>query len=179
MYKVYYLVSYSTSRYYIGITRNKLRTRFMQHTSASDRGVKSPLYDCMRKYKDFLIVLRDEYPTHKECCEREIELIAGARELKHSILNLADGGEGGFYVHDIANWKKQLRAKRQGRKPALGMKHTEENKEYFSEVAREYWKTQPTYVAEEILKHSFSAAKEMYGISKTHYYRLKRQSSNE
>jgi len=178
-YKVYYLVSRSTKWYYIGITKNKLQTRLNQHKSCAKGGVKSPLYDCMRKYNDFIIVLKDDSLTHQECCEKEITLIEEARNLKHNILNLAKGGEGGFVVQDVEGWKKKLRSKRQGRKPALGMNHTDENKRLFSKVSKEYWAKQDTYCAEEILKYSFKEAKRKFGISKTHYYRLKRASGND
>lgn len=174
MYKVYYLVSESTKWYYIGITKNSLKTRMSQHNSAARRGIKSPLYDCMRKYCDYEIVLRDKYKTHKECCDREVALIKEAKELHHKILNLADGGEGGFFVQDIESWKLRLKEKRRGKKPALGMRHTEENKKLFSEISKERWRKIKTYDAKEVCKLSFKDAKEKFNISKTHYYRLKR-----
>lgn len=180
MYKVYYLVSSSTKWYYIGITKNNLTVRLTQHKSSANRGTNSPLYDCMRKYNNFTIILRDEYTIHKECCDREIELIAKAKELDHNILNLAKGGEGGFVVPKgkIGAWKTKLVAKRAGRKPALGMQHTKENKQLFSQVSKKYWETQKTYDSKQIASLSFKEAKEKYGISKTHYYRLKKRLLN-
>lgn len=182
MYKIYYLVSKSTDWYYIGMTKNSLENRFNAHIHSMRRGTKTPLYSCMRKYQDFIPILRAEFDTHEECCEEEIRLIAEAKELGHNVLNLADGGNGGFVVPEdkIDSWKRKLRKKRRGRKPALGMKHTEENKKIFSKVSKEYWATQVTYSAEAISKcSSFKEAHDVYGISKTHYYRLKRQSCSE
>lgn len=181
MYKVYYLVSYSTNWYYIGITKNSLKTRFTQHKSSARRGVKSPLYDCMRKYEDFLIVLKKDFLSHEEACNLEILLIEEARASGHKILNLAKGGEGGFVIPEkgLESWKDKLRAKRKGRKPALGMEHTEENKKLFSDVSKKYWFTQDTYDVKKVCSVSFKEARDKHGISKTHYYRLKRSLSSD
>lgn len=179
MYKLYYLVSPSTRYYYIGMTKNKLSTRLNQHKSCAARGIKSPLYDCMRKYGDFVIVLVEDNLTHTECCELEIANIAEAITLGHDILNLAAGGNGGFVVQDLDAWKEKLRAKRKNRKPALGMKHTKENKELFAKLSKENWEARGTYDAEKVTKVPYKEAHTLYGISKTHYYRLKRSLCNE
>lgn len=181
MYKVYYLMSKSTKSYYVGMTKNSLQTRLVQHNSCAKRGIKSQLYNCMRKYKDFTIELEGEYATQKECCDREVELILKARESGHKLLNLAAGGNGGYVVPEEkkSEWKAKLSKKRQGRKPALGIAHTVENKQLFSKVSREYWDTQQTYNATEIVAYPFKDAREKFGISKTHYYRLKRATYNE
>ena len=177
MYKLYYLVSYETAYYYIGMTKSKLTTRLNQHRSNAKLGKKSALYDCMRKH-DFMIVLVKEFDLHADCCDEEVSHIYIAKMLGHNILNIAPGGEGGFNVVDVDNWKIKLREKRRGRKPALGMKHTEENKKLFSIVSKSYWSTQETYKPEEVCKYGFKEAKELFGISKTHYYRLKKRLQN-
>ena len=179
MYKLYYLVSESTKFYYIGMTGNSLKYRMNGHRCSCSRGIKTPLYDCMRKYNDFIIVLVDEFETREECAKAEKEYIESARQQRHKILNLADGGDGGFVVKDKESWRKKLSEKRRGLKPALGMKHTEENKKLFSEVSKQYWSTQQTYDAETVCSLPFKEANELHGISRTHYYRLKRSLSNE
>lgn len=181
MYKVYYLVSPSTKWYYIGMTKNSLQTRLNAHKHCARRGTNSPLYACMRKYDDFIIVLRDEYTTHSECCDREIALIKEAKDLGHSILNLAEGGEGGYVIpeHKRDEWITKLKKKRAGGKPALGMKHSEENKELFSRVSKEYWKVNRVYNPDDIICLPFKEAHKTYGISRTHYYRLKRASASD
>jgi predicted GIY-YIG superfamily endonuclease len=181
MYKLYYIVSDKTDSYYIGMTKNKLSYRLNSHKSAARSKKKTALYDCMRKYglDNFIICLKDEFDTHNECCDAEIRAIKLARKSNHKILNLADGGEGGFNVINIESWKNKLKEKRKGRKPALGMSHTDDNKKLFSDVSRKYWDSQNTYSQDEIIKLSFKEAKQKYGISKTHYYRLKRVSSND
>lgn len=75
-----------------------------------------------------------------------------------------------------AEWKSKLSEKRKGRKPALGMQHTDENRALFQKLSREYWSTQHTYCWDDIKDLSFREANEKYGISKTHYYRLRKRS---
>jgi hypothetical protein len=55
------------------------------------------------------------------------------------------------------------------------MKHSEENKKLFSEVSNKYWNSQDTYNSNEILKYGFTKANKIFGISKTHYYRLRKK----
>lgn len=174
---MYYLVSQETNYIYIGITNN-ISKRFACHKHAATSGKKSPLYDCMRKHK-MIIVKRDEFLTWEEAKQAEIKQIAFARENKWLLLNLADGGEGGYVVPEASKeaWKAKLSIARQGRKPALGMKHTEENKIFFSECSK---RKKLLYPDLDVTTLSFKEAKKQYGISKTHYYRLlKRAKSND
>ena len=78
--------------------------------------------------------------------------------------------------HAKKRWIDNLKRGRVGKKPALGMRHTRENRQLFSRVSREYWDNQDTYIdnAEDILKLSHREAKKVFGISTTHYYRLKK-----
>lgn len=180
MYTVYFIVSEKTSYLYIGMTGKKRSLRMAQHRHAAKTGKKTPLYDCMRKHgpDNFIMVIRDVFPTKEECQQAEREWIATARKEGWKILNLADGGEGGYVVpeHLKDEWKAKLSKARQGRKPALGMKHTEENKKFFAECNK---RKIPKY-PEEITSLSFKEAQAKYNISKTHYYRLlKRAESND
>jgi len=77
-------------------------------------------------------------------------------------------------------WKAKLRKQRKGRTPALGMKHTDEAKKIASKVSNTYWNTQETFArnpkkVKAILALSHREAKKQYGISTTHYYRLKKR----
>jgi hypothetical protein len=87
------------------------------------------------------------------------------------LLNLADGREGGYVIPEASKeaWKAKLSLARQGRKPALGMKHTEENKNFFSECSKRRKLLYPTL---DVTKVGFIEANKTCGISKTHYYRL-------
>lgn len=83
----------------------------------------------------------------------------------------------------FAAWKDKLSIARKGRTPSLGMKHTDENKQLASEVSNKYWDTQETFTRDSekvkaILALSHREAKKTFGISTTHYYRLKKRFAN-
>lgn len=168
MYTLYRIINKISGRSYIGMTKNSLSFRFKSHKWAATSGKKSPLYNAIRSYglENFEINKLSEYVTKQDCCEAEVAAIVG----EDNLYNLAKGGEGGFTVSNIVEWKKKLSKAREGRKPALGMKHTEENKKLFSECAKRRVKKYPT-----ILPASFKEASAILGISKTHYYRLIRR----
>lgn len=174
---VYKIINSVNDKEYLGITKN-VQLRWNSHVCSS-KTKNTPLYTAMRKYgvDQFSLQVICICPDWEYACDVEIKLIAASS----SLYNLAAGGEGGFFIPEeqIATWKEKLSKARQGRKPAEGMRHTEENKKLFAEVSRKYWETQPTYNAEEVVKHSFKEAKNLFGISKTHYYRLKRSMSND
>ena len=104
----------------------------------------------------------------------EKEKIAFYRE-KGICLNILDGGTSYFPIKDKEAWKTKLKEKRKGKTPALGMKHSEENKEFFSVCGKLRWDIHGRYPDTSSL--SFKDAKAKYGISKTHYYRKRRESS--
>lgn len=176
MYKLYNIITTSGDVYYIGMTKTSLESRLISHIYSCNKGVKTKLYDYMRKYgtDKFLIHIVDAFDTKVECCQAEVDAIALARERGEDLLNLANGGEGGFVVQDIPLWKFRLSEARKGGQPALGLRHTDETKDLCSAAALEYWMTQDTYNPEVILKKNFKEANEIWGISKTHYYRLKK-----
>lgn len=181
MYKLYYIVSTKTASMYIGMTGKSLTSRWAAHKHASSKGKKTALYDCMRKHgiEHFQMVLVQEYLTRDECVAAEIAAIQKGRDLGWQLLNITEGGDGGFAVTNVDGWKKKLSAARKGRKPALGMKHTSENKARFSEMSKQYWETNRQYTPESVATLSFKEARASLGISKTHYYRLKRALSND
>lgn len=88
--------------------------------------------------------------------------------------NLTTGGSGVKYASVKDETRDKLRCVRKGRKPALGMKHTEENKRLFSKFSKKRWDLYGRY-PKEVLQLRCCDAIRTYGISKTHYYRLKRQ----
>lgn len=181
MYTVYFIVSEKTSFLYIGMTSRSLPTRLAQHRHAAKIGKKSPLYACMRKHgsDNFLICIRDTFDTKEQCQQSERDWIAFGRKEGWKLLNLADGGDGGYVIPEASKeaWRAKLSIARQGRKPALGMKHTEENKKFFSQCGKRRRLLYPDLDTTII---GFREAKELYGISRTHYYRLlKRAKSND
>lgn len=177
MYKLYHIINKLNNHYYIGMTKNSLSKRFSQHKYNANAGRKSKFYNAIRSYgiDNFYIVLIDLFDSKDTCISAEIQAIKTAKMVGDIIYNLSDGGEGGFFVSDIESWKLKLRTKRAGRKPALGLKHTEENKKFFSECAK--WKYggcgRKYENVQDILKLSYKEAIQKYGISQTNYYRLK------
>ena len=171
MYYVYIIESDSTSKVYVGYTKN-YKARWTSHLHNVKKGVKNKLYDCMRKHgcSNFEMVLVNSFRTKDEALELEMLLI---REITDS-LNISPGGEGGFVVTDVATWKKKLSKARQGAKPALGMRHSEGNKKRFSEFGKMRWDKYGRY-PHDIINLSFKDANKLYGISRTHYYRLLKQ----
>lgn len=177
MYKLYKIINQINNKYYIGMTKQSLQKRFSQHKESA-KTKTTYLYNAFNKYgsNNFIIELITEFKTKEECCAAEILYIS----TNLNGYNLATGGEGGFVVQDIEAWKEKLKEARKGRKPSLGLKHSNETKEVCSQASKEYWNSVKTYNWEEIKNYSHREAKEKFGISTTHYYRLKKQfGSNE
>lgn len=167
---LYKLSIEGSSKFYIGITNN-IEKRRKSHTRKSKKG-GTKLYCAIRKYKNFKMTILAIYDSREDACSAEKVAI---EFFKDKLYNMTTGGDGGWCINDKENWIKKLVKTRQGKTPAKGMKHTSENKLLFSKISREYWDNQSTYNAEDILKHSHREAKRLFGISTTHYYRLKKQ----
>jgi len=174
MFYVYKLTNKITQKYYIGFTNN-ISNRVNSHKCSAKSGKKSKLYSNIRKYGfdnfDLSVLFQSEDRT--SALSKEIEFI----DLEDKqCLNLALGGEGGFVVPEEHKdvWRRKLSVKRKGRKPALGMKHTDSNKNLFSEFSKKRWDANGRY-PKEVIDHSFKDAFYKFGISKTHYYRLLKQ----
>lgn len=179
MYKVYMILNKVSMSAYVGMTKQKLTKRFSQHKCYARTGHKSPLYDAMRKYGSdaFVIIVMSQHGTREECCQAEIDMITLCRTLG-KLYNLHPGGEGGFDNTtkpsvEVEEWKAKLKASRKGKTPSLGMQHTETTKLKCKLAAKAYWDKQTTY-GEEVTKLSYLEANSQYGISKTHYYRLRK-----
>jgi group I intron endonuclease len=171
MYKLYKIVNKINNHAYIGMTKQSLEKRFSQHKNcANNLKKKTIFYDAMRSYgvNNFEIFLISTFIDKTSCEKAEIQSI---KEIGY--YNMAKGGNGGFVVKDVDKWKLKLSKSRKNKKPALGMRHTQENKKLFSEVSKKYWETQSTYNWEEFKDLTHKEAKEKFGISTTHYYRLK------
>lgn len=170
MYKIYEISSTESDKLYFGMTKNSLNQRFWQHKDKVNKGSTTKAYNWMRKYIDSIsIILLYEFENKEKAMAKEIELI---NKYKDKVINIAPGGEGGFVVTNIEDWKAKLRLARQGRKPALGLKHSEENKRKFAEATSN---REPKYPIQEVIQLTFKEAKQKYGISKTHYLRLRRK----
>lgn len=172
--KLYEIRNSENDAVYVGVTRNSLIRRYGSHKHSA-KTVHTPLYCAMRKhgFDKFRIELVYEFETEGEMLKAEKDRIAFYRKIGVKCYNVLDGGESYFPVKDWEAHKAVLREKRKGRKPALGMKHTEENKQLFSACGKARWDKYGRY-PDDITSLSFKDAKEKYGISKTHYYRLVR-----
>lgn len=174
---LYKIINLQSDSCYIGITKNCYLKRLRDHKSAARRGTKNKFYDAIRSYGEdnFIIGVIKEYTNYNELLQAEFNTIKEYKESGKKVYNILDGGKSYFPIVNKEAWKVKLRKARKGRKPALGMKHTDKNKELFKKISKEYWNSVETYPKEKIVKLSFKEAKEKYGISKTHYYRIRKQ----
>lgn len=165
-------------KYYIGFTNN-LAARIASHRNAVKSGKNTKFYAYARRhgFENFTFSIISEFHTKEEALRFEVSNIALTDP---NCLNLAVGGEGGFMVpeHEKANWIEKLKKSREGRKPALGMQHSEDNKKVFGEHGKARWDKYGRYPLE-VLQLPFMESNKKYGISRTHYYRLKRAEAND
>jgi group I intron endonuclease len=160
---------------YVGITRSSVERRWYAHRSAAKRGVKSILYDAMRSLgiDKFYIQIVKQFDKEGDLLNAEKEAITFYRGSEAKCYNILDGGEAYFPIKDWEEHKVKLRKARAGRKPSLGMKHSEENKKLFSEHGKRRWDIYGRY-PDNIIELRFIDAQKQYGISKTHFYRLRK-----
>ncbi len=137
MYKLYRIINEKSKSSYIGMTKKSLNLRWNEHVYQVNKGKKTKVYDAIRSYglNSFKMVLIKEFDTRQECCNAEIDLIA--RE--DNLYNLAAGGDGGFVITDINQWKQKLSKSRQGGQPFLGKTHSEETKEKCRQASLKRW----------------------------------------
>jgi group I intron endonuclease len=178
MYYLYVIENKITDVIYFGMT-NRPKQRLTSHKAEAKRGSSTYLHNAMRKYgvDSFEMRVIDSFETREKCCEAEVDIIDLAKQMNIKTYNIHLGGSGGFDIRlkgeeATEEWKAKLREKRKGRKPALGMKHTEETKRICGEANNRKEKRYPELEANWI--DSFALANKQYGISKTHYYRLRK-----
>ena len=178
MYYLYYLVSEKSNGLYVGVTSN-IKQRLASHRWCANKGNTRPLYTHMRELgvNNFVIWTVQSYKNKNEAyLAEEVEIRRLRQDTGNNILNVASGGLGGYVVPEEYKeiWRAKLIKARKGRKPALGMKHTEENKRLFAECNK---RKIPKY-PKDIITLTFKEANEQYNISKTHYYRLLKQAKS-
>ena len=210
MYYAYKIVNKVNQKVYIGITSNPDNRWKRHKSNANSDSLKpryrTYLYNAMKKHgvDNFSFSVIATFLNHKDCELFEMLLIAVMRMSNVPNYNLHDGGTLGYNMQTNVNyeqwklklkasslanstntaaktlWLEKLKEKRKGRRPALGMKHSNESKAIASKVSNAYWDKQITYVRDEqkvktILSLSHKEAKLQFGISTTHYYRLKKR----
>jgi group I intron endonuclease len=173
---LYKITNNITNSIYIGITNKSVIKRFQSHKCAAKRGNYSILYNAIRKYgfENFSIITLNIYNNRKNLERAERNAIKSFKKSGYKLYNILEGGSSYFPIVDKEDWKNKLKLKRIGRTPSLGMKHSEDNKKLFSKVSIKYWDSQDTYNKENIIKYGFTEATKLFGISKTHYYRIRK-----
>lgn len=163
---------------YVGKTKN-LKARKAGHKCMAKTGKtrKCKFHNAIRKYGwdafEWRIALHIPIDADVDWHEQQmIDYYKGIGEC----YNLLPGGGGGHSVkpENKELWRERMKESRAGRKPALGMKHSDENKELFSKLSKEWWATQVKYEINHPWEISFKDANEKFGISKTHFYRLRK-----
>lgn len=188
MHYLYRIVNNISGTVYYGITNNLInRIAAHKHSalkSKSNRVYKCPLYCAIRSYgwEAFSVSCVQTFETLAEAQQAEVDIISKCKDDGTKMYNLHPGGTGGFSMltkspKEIESWKEKRKQAMTGRdfKPALGMKHTEENKKLFSAFGKLRWDIYGRYPADELITLRCVDAMRKYGISKTHYYRLKKQ----
>lgn len=170
---VYCATNKINGKSYIGMTKTSLEKRRNSHHHSVKSGSKSYFHNAIRKYGPDNFEWRVVAYCPDESNMKHLEEILIRYYKYMGCYNIADGGNGGFVVPDnrVEEWKNNLRKARKGRKPSLGMKHTEENKKFFAECNK---RKKLLYDGIDFSKISFNQAHRDYGISKTHYYRLRK-----
>lgn len=172
---LYQLKNKISGSVYFGITNNPKQRWHTHKNCAKNTDRKSPIYDAIRSYgiDNFEMEILESSEDAQYIANREIELIASTKNY-----NLHSGGHIGFDVRTkgreaTEQWIAKMKIKRAGRTPALGMRHSEKTKKLCGEYAKLRWDMCGRY-PEEILNFGFVEANKKYGISKTHYYRLRK-----
>ena len=169
---LYLIENTVTGEEYIGITKN-LKQRVSAHLSKSRNNPRTHLYRSMSKYGSDSFVFT-------AICKGSEEYIVGLEKVWIAVFqptyNVSSGGEVGGAVPQFKHeqWVGKLKAARAGRTPALNMRHTDENKKLFSECGKKRWDICGRY-PDCVIDIPFKDANTKYGISRTHYYRLKKQ----
>lgn len=177
-FKLYKVWSPDSEYYYLGITGCTLRQRFSSHLNRS-KTHRTKFYSWLSKHRsDAIIEVVAEFLTKEECYLAEIFCIALGKNLDQPILNLAAGGESGYVVPESGReeWLRKLRKARVGRTPAKGMSHSDETKRRCKDASVDYWSGKDTFTDMVDVSLSYKDAKRKWGISKTHFYRLRRRS---
>ena len=172
---LYQATNTQTGNKYYGITKS-FKSRISSHKCHVLKGTKTKFYDAVRSYgwDSFVWEVLEEGES-AVICQKEIDLIKS----DSSCYNLHPGGKLGFSIMTLSDeritaWKSKIRAKRKGKQPALGMHHTDATKKLCGEYGKLRWDIHGRYPTE-VLDYGFTESNKRFGISKTHYYRLRKQ----
>lgn len=93
------------------------------------------LKEAIKKYgnKNFERKILHIVKSPEEMFKLEASIVTEEFVKKDNTYNLVPGGFGGFKIQDLETWKNKLKISRQGKKPALGLKHSDITKQKISE----------------------------------------------
>jgi len=103
---------------YVGVTKYETAaTRLKGHRSAALKGMKLPVYDWMRKHGEDSIdaTIVKSFLTLEEAYAAEKQLIHELRLANASLLNIADGGTGGYTGPPSKEAREKMAAGARGR----------------------------------------------------------------
>ena len=105
LYQIYRILSPS-GRFYIGLTKSKLATRWQQHRKKAETKINHPLYNAIRKYgsDSFLVETLDYAPNKSSAQILEMAYIAAADS--SNLYNISAGGEADGEAGGHAFWGK-------------------------------------------------------------------------
>jgi len=105
LYQIYRILSPS-GRFYIGLTKSKLSTRWQQHRKKAETKINHPLYNAIRKYgpDSFLVETLDYAPDKPSAQILEMAYIAATDS--SNLYNISAGGEADGETGGYAFWDK-------------------------------------------------------------------------
>lgn len=176
---IYQAVNKHNGKVYTGLTTTSLKQRIASHKcSAKGEGAGRVFINSLRKHGLSSFTWREMRDASSLKELQFLEKVYIAFYSRYPNYNMTLGGEGNPVREIKESTKVKLRLARQGKQPFLGMKHTDANKELFANVSRAYWNQQKVFNPYEICSLYFRDASKKFGISKTHYYRLKKSLTN-
>lgn len=171
---IYMAENVKTGKCYIGQTWCGLESRKKQHMYSARR-TNTKFHAALRKYPEkFWVwhILQDNVVKSRlDSLEKYYIKEIGMPNL----YNLTTGGRGAERGPIAEATRDKLKAARVGRKPALGMKHTEATKKLCGQYGKLRWDIYGRYDVDKVLAVGYAEAHRLYKISKTHYYRLRKQ----
>lgn len=178
MYTLYIITNTQSGTVYFGITKRPVSQRWSNHKHCALVLMKKTKMACaIRKYgvESFTTETLHVYDSQEECGKAEQDCIAF---YPGKTYNLAAGGQTGFDIRKkgpeaFEAWKERMRVNRVGKTPFKGKTHSEASRKVMGACSTKRWDRVGRYPSD-ITDLPFMEAHAKHGISRTHYYRIKR-----
>lgn len=104
-----YMITFENNKSYIGYTKKGVMNRIHKHKTNAEYGINTHLYKAIRKYgmKNIKIKILDRCSSKKEAIDKE-KFYIDKYDTYHNGYNLTIGGDGGWCVKNIEEWKRKL-----------------------------------------------------------------------